>query len=125
MVLFSQPSKAWTEDDAAGGLVRDRSAKTPSPHQQGQTKRSNSRGGGEGGLKEWRWRRRARGRGVSSLDYCGGSSTSLFGIFCYFFLSTRLNHLLFLLRCIVFKPKDVETTFSRQAACFLFSFLDV
>lgn len=63
MVLFSLPSKAWTKDDAARGLVRARTAETPSPHQQGQTERSNSRGRGRGvrGVEEEEKRKKWRG----------------------------------------------------------------
>lgn len=91
MVLFSQPSKAWTEDDAAGGLVRDLSTETPSPHQQGQTERSNSVGGGGGVdiVEEEEKKKREREGGVPSLDYCGRSSTSLF--FLFFVFCTPLN----------------------------------
>lgn len=96
MVLFSLPSKAWTKDDAARGLVRARTAETPSPHQQGQTERSNSRGRGRGvrGVEEEEKRKKWREGGVPSMDDCRGSFTFLFLCFLFFPLPTRLSHLL-------------------------------
>ena len=101
MVLFSQPSKAWTEDDAAGGLVRHLSTETPSPHQQGQTEKSNSVGGG-GGVdiveeEEKKKRERERERGGSPpWIIAGGPPLPFFFYFLFFSpLSTRLNHLRF------------------------------
>lgn len=86
MVLFSLPSKAWTKDDAARGLVRARTAETPSPHQQGQTERSNSRGRGRGvrGVEEEEKRKKWRGGGYPPWMIAEGPSLSFFCVFCFF-----------------------------------------
>lgn len=94
MVLFSLPSKAWTKDDAARGLVRARTAETPSPHQQGQTERSYSRGRGRGVSSGGGGEEEEVEGGVPSMDDCRGSFTFLFLCFLFFPLSTRLSHLL-------------------------------
>lgn len=85
MVLFSLPSKAWTKDDAARGLVRARTAETPSPHQQGQTERSNSRGRGRGvrGVEEEEKRKKWRG-GYPPWMIAEGPSLSFFFVFFVF-----------------------------------------